>query len=111
MVLALSILFLVSAPPKWVIGVGAGAVAAVHAGLCLLALSFEPARAALRWSVYLLAAAMAAATIGYFVLVLLACGAFELAWRQSAVLCAELLGWTDATQWRGESCGLALEKV
>src|SRR5450755_510653 len=42
MVLALSVLFLASAPPKWVIGVGAGAGAAVaavavHAGLRLLA--------------------------------------------------------------------------
>lgn len=95
MVLALSVLFLASAPPKWVIGVGAGAGAAVaavavHAALRLLAPSFErvrPARGrALRWLAYLLAAAVAAATIGaYLVLVLLACGAFELAWRRRTV--------------------------
>lgn len=95
MVLALSVLFLASAPPKWVIGVGAGAGAAVaavavHAALRLLAPSFERVRAArgraLRWLAYLLAAAVAAATIGgYLVLVLLACGAFELAWRRRTV--------------------------
>jgi chromate transporter len=95
MVLALSVLFLSSAPPKWVIGIGAGAGAAVaavavHAGLRLLGPSFERVRTArgraLRWWVYLLAAAVAAATLGsYLVLVLLACGAFELAWRRRTV--------------------------
>jgi chromate transporter len=95
MVLALSVLFLAGAPPKWVIGVGAGAGAAVaavavHAALGLLAPSFERVRATrgptLRWLAYLLAAAVSAATIGrYLVLVLLACGAFELAWRRRTV--------------------------
>jgi chromate transporter len=92
MVLALSVLFLASAPPRWVIGVGAGAGAAVapvavHAALRLLSPSFERVRAwrgrALRWLLYLLVAAVGAATVGgYLVLVLLACGAFELTWRQ-----------------------------
>lgn len=95
MVLALSVLFLASAPPRWVIGVGAGAGAAVaavavDAALRLLTPSFERVRTArgraLRWLAYLLAAAVAAATIGgYLVLVLLACGAFELAWRRRTV--------------------------
>jgi chromate transporter len=92
LVIALSVLFLASTPPKWVIGAGAGAGAAVapvavDAALRLLAPSFERARAVhglrLRWLAYLLAAAVAAATIGgYLVLVLLACGALELAWRR-----------------------------
>jgi chromate transporter len=73
------------------LGAGAAVAAvAVHAALGLLAPSFEGVRAArgraLRWLAYLLAAAVAAATIGiYLVLVLLACGAFELAWRRRTV--------------------------
>jgi chromate transporter len=94
MVLALSVLFLAGAPPKWVVGIGAGAGAAVapvavHAGLRLLSPSFERVRAArgrtLRWLAYLFVGAVAAATVGgYLVLVLLGCGAFELAWRRRA---------------------------
>jgi chromate transporter len=100
MVLALSVLFLASAPPRWVIGLGAGAGAAVapvavHAALRLLSPSFERARTArgraLRWLVYLLVAAGAAATIGgYLVLVLLACGALELAWQRHAAVALSL---------------------
>jgi chromate transporter len=100
MVLALSVLFLASAPPRWVIGVGAGAGAAVapvavHAALRLLSPSFERARAArgqaLRWLAYLLVAAGAAATIGgYLVLALLACGALELAWQRHAAAALSL---------------------
>ncbi len=100
MVLALSLLFLSSAPPRWVIGVGAGAGAAVapvavHAGLGLLAPSFQRVRAArgraLRWLAYLLVAAGAAATVGgYLVLVLLACGVLELAWQRRAAAALSL---------------------
>ncbi len=92
MILALSVVFLGSSPPKWVIGAGAGAGAAVapvavRAALSLLSPSLRRARAVHgltpRWLAYLLAAAVAAATIGgYLVLVLLACGALELMWRR-----------------------------
>jgi chromate transporter len=92
MILALSVVFLGNSPPTWVIGAGAGAGAAVapvavRAALSLLSPSLRRARAVHgltpRWLAYLLAAAVAAATIGgYLVLVLLACGALELMWRR-----------------------------
>jgi chromate transporter len=89
MILALSVLFLASAPPKWALGAGAGAGAAVaavavNAALTLLGPSFQRAHTqrtrALRWFGYLIATAAAAALIGpYLVLVLFACGLIELA--------------------------------
>jgi chromate transporter len=93
LILALSWLFLSGAPPLWVRGAGAGAGAAVaavavHAGSGLLPASWRRAaqdhRA--RWVLYLAAGIVAAATVGpWVVLVLLACGAIELAaqhpWR------------------------------
>jgi chromate transporter len=92
LVIALSVLFLARTSTRWVIGAGAGAGAAVapvavDAALRLLVPSFARARAVdglrLRWLAYLLTAAVAAATIGgYLVLVLLACGALELTWRR-----------------------------
>jgi chromate transporter len=92
LVLALSVLFFGHAPPLWARGAGAGAGAAVaavavDAGLALLKPSFvrvrvDRARRA-RWASYLLAAGAAAAFIGpYLVLVLLACGLFELVWQR-----------------------------
>ncbi len=91
LVLALSVLFLGSAPPLWVRGAGAGAGAAVaavavRAGSELLEPSYERAMEVhghrLRWMLYLVAGGVAAVLIGpYLVLVLLACGLLELARR------------------------------
>ncbi len=91
MVLALSVLFLASAPPEWVRGAGAGAGAAVaavavRAGGELVGPSYEHAMEGhghrLRWLTYLLAGVIAAIVIGpYLVLVLVACGLFEVARR------------------------------
>jgi chromate transporter len=84
-ILALAALFLASAPPDWVRGAGAGAGAAVaavavRAGTSLIPDSRRRASDAIRWFVYLAAGAASAATIGpWLVLVLLGCGAGELA--------------------------------
>jgi chromate transporter len=92
MVTALSVLFLTSAPPKWVAGAGAGAGAAVaavavHAGLGLVRPSFRRATQSrgrrARWALYAALGAAASASVGgYVVLVLLGCGAAELALRE-----------------------------
>jgi chromate transporter len=91
MVLALSVLFLASSPPLWVEGAGAGAGAAVaavavRAGSELVGPSYHHAMEGHghrpRWLIYLLAGVIAAVLIGpYLVLVLLACGLFELVRR------------------------------
>jgi chromate transporter len=88
MILALSVLFLGTAPPLWVRGAGAGAGAAVaavavRAGVDLLRPSYARARESAgtraRWLLYLVSGGVAAALIGpYLVLVLLACGLVEL---------------------------------
>ena len=86
-ILALSVLFLAGSPPLWVIGAGAGAGAAVpavavQAGWSLLVPSWRARASAVRWTAYLAAGLAAAATIGpWLVLVLLGCGAVELAAR------------------------------
>ncbi len=83
-ILALSVLFVASSPPLWVLGAGAGAGAAVpavavQAGWSLLGPSRRNRTSAVRWLVYLAAGLAAAATIGtWLVLVLLGCGAVEL---------------------------------
>jgi chromate transporter len=89
LVLVLSALFLAHAPPTWVRGAGAGAGAAVaavavQAAVNLLGPSLKRAGRAgprrLRWGCYVALGIAAAALLGpYLVLVLLACGAFELA--------------------------------
>jgi chromate transporter len=91
LMLALSALFLSHSPPAWVRGAGAGAGAvvaavAVRAGLGLARPSWERAHSRTarrrRWIAYGLLGGASAALIGpYLVLVLLGCGALELAVR------------------------------
>jgi len=90
-ILALSALFLEAHPPLWIQGAAAGAGAAVPAVALNAAIGLMPASwnrtadstvAKYRWLCYLLAGAVAAATIGpLLVLVLIVCGAFEIAIR------------------------------
>jgi chromate transporter len=89
MIIALSAVFLATHPPRWVLGAAAGASAAVPAVAVGAAVGLLPASWAragtdlarrIRWIAYLLAGAIAAATTGpYLVLVLLACGLIEIA--------------------------------
>ena len=88
-ILALSVVFLAAHPPLWVLGAAAGAGAAVPAVALSAALALAPAswrRAGdtrsrrIRWTCYFLVGGASAATIGpYLVLVLVACGVFEIA--------------------------------
>jgi chromate transporter len=91
-ILGLAALFLSASPPRWVTAAGAGAGAAiaavaVQAGAGLVPASWRAARAgdrsrSARWAGYLAAGIAAAATLGpWLVLVLLACGATEIAVR------------------------------
>ena len=88
-ILALSVLFVSSSPPLAVLGAGAGAggavpAVAVSAAAALVVPSWRNRRATWRWLLYLAAGLAAAATIGvWLVLVLLACGATELAIRSA----------------------------
>lgn len=84
-IIALSTLFLASAPPEWVRGAGAGAGAAVaavalQAGMNLLRPGWQRAQGArgVRWALYAVAGLISAATLGaWLVVVLLGCGAAE----------------------------------
>jgi chromate transporter len=88
-ILVLSVFFVSSSPPLAVLGAGAGAggavpAVAVSAAAALVAPSWRNRRATWRWLLYLAAGLAAAATIGvWLVLVLLACGATELAIRSA----------------------------
>ena len=88
-ILALAAIFLAASPPDWVLGAGAGASAAVAAVAVQAAAGLAPAswrRASSppRWLVYLVAGGLAAATIGAFlVLLIIACGAIEVAMRRA----------------------------
>jgi chromate transporter len=89
LIVFLAALFLAGSPPEWLRGVGAGAGAAVaavavHAGASLVPASW--ARAAgdgrVRWVGYAVAGGAATTLVGpWLVLVLVGCGAFELASR------------------------------
>jgi chromate transporter len=87
LILGLAAVFLAASPPTWIKGAGAGAGAAVaavavQAGWSLVPDSRRRAPSPPRWAVYLAAGATSAATVGpWLVLVLLACGAVELAIR------------------------------
>src|SRR4051812_25832706 len=91
-ILALSALFLSGSPPAWVQGGGKGAGAgvaavAVQAGLALAPPSWRRAASHPRWLIYAVLGGVAAAFAGpWVVLVLLACGGFELARRRAVVL-------------------------
>lgn len=88
-IIALSVVFLASAPPDWVRGAGAGAGAAVaavalHAGLGLLAPGWRRGGGSrrARWVLWVLLGLAAAATAGpWVVVVLLGSGALEVAAR------------------------------
>ena len=88
-ILALSVLFMASSPPLAVLGAGAGAggavpAVAISAGASLVAPSWRNRGATWRWLLYLAAGLAAAATIGeWLVIVLLGCGAAELAIRSA----------------------------
>lgn len=87
LILALAAVFVATSPPLWVLGAGAGAGAAVpavavSASWSLLRPSWRNRAATGRWLGYLTAGLVAAAAIGvWLVLVLLACGAIEVAVR------------------------------
>jgi chromate transporter len=111
LVIALSTLFLAKSPPLWVRGAGLGAGAAVPAvaimaGLTIGAPMWRRIRghARVRSAVYAVAGAGAAATLGPgLVLVLLACGAIELAWQSVGSGSAAMIAWPLLRGWmRGE---------
>jgi chromate transporter len=87
MVLAIAALALGDAPPEWIVGVGAGAGAAVVAVVVAAGIALGRASLAgrrdLRAPAYVAAGAVATVVAGpYVVVVLLAAGFAELAWRR-----------------------------
>jgi chromate transporter len=88
-ILALAALFLSGSAPEWAQALGAGggaavAAVAVRAAIDLMGPSWRAAQARqARWAAYVAAAAASAVLVGpWLVLVLLACGALELAIRR-----------------------------
>jgi chromate transporter len=107
MILVLSVLFLGGSPPRWLRGAGMGAGAAVaavavRAGLGLAAPIWTRAGSSgrRRLLAYGLAGGVAAAATGsWLVLILLACGAVELARQRVADGAEKLHGWTVSASW------------
>ena len=101
MILALSVLFLAGSPPGWILGAGMGAGAAVapvafSAGMGVALPIWRRTTGAQRARAlaYAVAGAAAVAIAGpWLVLVLLACGAIELAWRGLVDAGAGLQAW------------------
>jgi chromate transporter len=93
-ILALAVLFLAANPPLWVEGAAAGAGAAVpavalHAAIGLMPSSWQRTRGdgatRIRWAAYLVVGAVAAATVGPFlVLLLLAAGLAEVSFARTS---------------------------
>ena len=89
--LVLAAIFLADRPPAAIMGAAAGAGAAVaavavHAGAGLIPASYGRTAGGgrVRWGVYLGLGALAAASVGpWLVLVLVACGAAEVVWRRA----------------------------
>jgi chromate transporter len=106
-ILSLSVFFVASSPPLWVLGAGAGAGAAVpavavQAGWSLLIPSWRNRACAVRWVAYLAGGLAAAATIGpWLVLVLLSCGAVELLARYGPRLSRGGARGSDGTRQHG----------
>lgn len=88
-IIALSMLFLASAPPEWVLSIGAGAssalvAVALHAGFSLVPNSWQRTQSKFRWVAYVLVGALASVWAGSaVVLVLLSCGFVELLSRRT----------------------------
>jgi chromate transporter len=99
LILGLAALFLAAAPPRWVLGAGAGAGAAVAPVALQAAAALAPpgrrrAASPARWLLYASLAAIAAATVGaWLVLVLLACGLVEVVLRRGGRAIAAVHAW------------------
>jgi chromate transporter len=87
-IIGLSSLFLASAPPEWVLAVGAGAssalvAVALHAGFSVVPNSWKRTQSKIRWIGYVTAGALASVFAGSgVVIVLLVCGFVELLYRR-----------------------------
>lgn len=87
-IVALSSLFLASAPPEWVLAVGAGASSALvaialHAGFSVVPNSWQRTQSKFRWLCYVAIGALASVFAGSgVVFLLLGCGFFELFYRR-----------------------------